>query len=108
MSQFQNSENAEKLMALFDGDADTAVSCDSLIQLAMMVNAASLERAVQHLHQADTLGPIFEPTAYRGAIHSGRLRHNQECFGALLDFIHRVQASAANLAEQAAAKAGVH
>lgn len=92
-------ENLEKLVAIFEGDVDAAASCESLIQLAMMVNAAPLERAVRHLRRADTLGPIFDPTAYRGAIHSGRLKHNQACFEALLDFVHRVQAATAALAE---------
>jgi hypothetical protein len=92
-------EHLEKLFVIFEGDADAAASCESIIQLAMMVNAAPLERAVQHLRQADTLGPIFEPTKYHEALSSGRLKHNQACFGALLDFVCRVQASTAAMAE---------
>jgi hypothetical protein len=95
-----NVENFEKLVAIFDGDADAAASCESLIQLAMMVNAAPLERAVQHLRQAHVVGPVVDPTAYRESVQRGRLQHNQACFGALLDFVHQVQASAARVAER--------
>ena len=86
-------EEAHKRLIALCGDPVSAAIASQAIMLLGMIDLAALDRAVTALDHADTLGPIFEPTMYRDALHSGRLQRSQRVFKALRDAAHAVQAA---------------
>lgn len=88
----EREETHKRLIALC-GDPASAAIASQAIMLLGMIDLTALDKAVAALDHADTLGPIFEPTMYRDAIHTGRLQRSQRVFKALRDAAHAVQAA---------------
>jgi len=75
------------------GGLEEAMAINLLITIIVTADREPIAKALKAFLRAESVGSIFEPTAYRDAMESGRLDQSVAVFGALLRAVDSVQAA---------------
>ncbi len=106
MSGDAQKTQTELLASVCECGIDQAAAIEVTLRMAVMLPREALERAVQNIERAHTLGPVLDPTRYRDALQRGNLERTKKTMAALhalVSVLQEVERTAA--AEKAEADA---